>query len=328
MGLRFRKSISLGKHFRLNFSTKGIGYSIGGKGFRYTRSANGKHYSTYSIPGTGLSYRQSLDNNAQRGIKKSQNARSSFLDPPSSFKNNTKSGIIVYRILFLTFLFGGLILFSVACRNLLEKSSQTSSNPSQITENSPIQLLTLNNHPRINDPFNDAKAFYDVIGDDRIKTLDVAEFAYIEQHIESFDNDKNVLYILTNSQYVDSVYFNIICSEAYNLTVEDVAKIVIDYLPEDYFKYYTNDSSYIYGNDNGFTAYTYSSRLNDLGEELKKSSASQYSYYLYFRIYCYDGGRYWRVETGSAAYGDKDKGWIEKYAQKWDINLQALAENS
>lgn len=58
MGLKFRKSINLGKHFRINISKNGIGYSYGVKGMRHTVSANGKHRTTYSIPGTGISYTQ------------------------------------------------------------------------------------------------------------------------------------------------------------------------------------------------------------------------------------------------------------------------------
>lgn len=55
MGLRFRKSVNCGA-FRVNFSKTGIGYSIGGKGFRYTITADGRERVTLSIPGTGISY--------------------------------------------------------------------------------------------------------------------------------------------------------------------------------------------------------------------------------------------------------------------------------
>lgn len=55
MGFRFRKSINFGP-FRLNFSKSGVGYSVGGKGFRVTKKAGGGHRTTASIPGTGISY--------------------------------------------------------------------------------------------------------------------------------------------------------------------------------------------------------------------------------------------------------------------------------
>ena len=55
MGLRFRKSVKFGP-FRLNFSKSGVGYSVGAKGFRFTKKAGGGYRTTSSIPGTGISY--------------------------------------------------------------------------------------------------------------------------------------------------------------------------------------------------------------------------------------------------------------------------------
>lgn len=55
MGFRFRKSIKAGP-VRVNFSKSGVGYSVGGKGFRVTKKANGGIRTTTSIPGTGISY--------------------------------------------------------------------------------------------------------------------------------------------------------------------------------------------------------------------------------------------------------------------------------
>lgn len=56
MGMRFRKSIRLGKHVRFNLSKSGVGYSIGTKGCRVTKMANGRTRTTTSIPGTGISH--------------------------------------------------------------------------------------------------------------------------------------------------------------------------------------------------------------------------------------------------------------------------------
>lgn len=55
MGLSFRKSVKVGP-LRVNFSKSGVGYSVGGKGFRVTKKANGGVRTTASIPGTGVSY--------------------------------------------------------------------------------------------------------------------------------------------------------------------------------------------------------------------------------------------------------------------------------
>ena len=56
MGLRYRKSINLGCGFRINLSKSGVGYSWGFPGYRVTKKANGGTRTTYSLPGTGISY--------------------------------------------------------------------------------------------------------------------------------------------------------------------------------------------------------------------------------------------------------------------------------
>ena len=56
MGWRYRKSINLGGGFRVNLSKNGIGYSWGVKGYRMTKTADGRTRQTVSIPGTGISY--------------------------------------------------------------------------------------------------------------------------------------------------------------------------------------------------------------------------------------------------------------------------------
>ena len=58
MGFTYRKSVNLGP-FRVNLSESGIGYSVGGRGFRVGTTPRGKKYSSFSIPGTGVGYRQS-----------------------------------------------------------------------------------------------------------------------------------------------------------------------------------------------------------------------------------------------------------------------------
>lgn len=55
MGFRLRKSINLGGA-RINLSKSGVGYSVGAKGMRITKCANGRTRKTVSIPGTGISY--------------------------------------------------------------------------------------------------------------------------------------------------------------------------------------------------------------------------------------------------------------------------------
>jgi len=55
MGWSYRRAINLGP-FRVNLSKNGVGYSIGGGGFRTGVNAQGRRYSRVSIPGTGIYY--------------------------------------------------------------------------------------------------------------------------------------------------------------------------------------------------------------------------------------------------------------------------------
>ena len=58
MAFYYRKSVNLGP-FRLNLSKSGLGYSVGGRGFRVGTTPRGKKYTSFSIPGTGVGYRKS-----------------------------------------------------------------------------------------------------------------------------------------------------------------------------------------------------------------------------------------------------------------------------
>lgn len=98
MGLRFRKSIKLGKHFSVNLSPKGIGYSYGVKGARHSVSADGRHRTTYSVPGTGLAYATSSSGRSS-GSTRTPSPRRSEPTPP---KNTRKSpGCLILVLLFI-----------------------------------------------------------------------------------------------------------------------------------------------------------------------------------------------------------------------------------
>jgi uncharacterized membrane protein YkvA (DUF1232 family) len=56
MGLRYNRSVNVGLGFRVNFSKSGVGYSWGVPGYRITKTARGTTRTTYSMPGTGISY--------------------------------------------------------------------------------------------------------------------------------------------------------------------------------------------------------------------------------------------------------------------------------
>ena len=71
MGFRFRKSFGAGP-FRVNLSKSGVGWSVGGKGARYTKKVNSGTRTTLSVPGTGLSY---VSETSKKKNKKSKSER-------------------------------------------------------------------------------------------------------------------------------------------------------------------------------------------------------------------------------------------------------------
>jgi Flp pilus assembly protein TadB len=71
MGWRIRKSTKIGP-FRITASKSGTSVSVGGKGYRITKQANGKIRKTYSIPGTGISYSE-VQNPAKKRQEKALN---------------------------------------------------------------------------------------------------------------------------------------------------------------------------------------------------------------------------------------------------------------
>src|SRR5215469_6025663 len=56
VGFRFRKSFKIVPGVRMTVSKSGVGYSVGGKGVRLTKRADGRVQRTVSLPGTGFGY--------------------------------------------------------------------------------------------------------------------------------------------------------------------------------------------------------------------------------------------------------------------------------
>ncbi len=198
--------------------------------------------------------------------------------------------------------------------------------PGKITDYTAAELVALEDHPRIYDSYAEAEAFYNGVGDSRIAVTDITTKSIMEMDLKTLYDDEIVLYMTqhsTDKDYVGTIEINVYDSDfASNMTVADAAEIAIAYLPTDFFEYYYSDASYVYESD-GTKIYTYSVRLTEAGVEYHNTVAPQYSYYYFIKIYEYADGAHWKIKTGYSAYGDKDKGWIEKYAEPWDSPFQS-----
>lgn len=109
MGFRFRKSINLGG-VRVNLSKSGIGYSVGTKGARITKTANGRTRTTLSIPNTGLSY---VSESSKKKKNYNKNNTKTYVNADEINKDGCKTLAWVCRILYIPMIIIGLLLYLV-----------------------------------------------------------------------------------------------------------------------------------------------------------------------------------------------------------------------
>lgn len=73
MGLRFHKSIKLGKLLKLNINKGSISLTAGVKGAHVTVNNKGKKTASVGIPGSGLSYQKTLGSSKKKTKSKKEN---------------------------------------------------------------------------------------------------------------------------------------------------------------------------------------------------------------------------------------------------------------
>jgi hypothetical protein len=58
VGFRFQRRIKILAGLAINISKSGVGFSVGGRGFHTGIDSKGRRYTSASLPGTGISWRQ------------------------------------------------------------------------------------------------------------------------------------------------------------------------------------------------------------------------------------------------------------------------------
>jgi hypothetical protein len=58
VGFRFQRRIKIPPSLAITISKSGVGFSAGGRGFHTGIDAKGRRYTSASLPGTGISWRQ------------------------------------------------------------------------------------------------------------------------------------------------------------------------------------------------------------------------------------------------------------------------------
>ncbi len=192
-----------------------------------------------------------------------------------------------------------------------------------LSQYSDKELVMMENHPRIFDDLSSVESYINQLNDARVNV--VYTQAGKPQTIDGKKPYENAIITYdrhsSNYDYVgcftidikDSVFSN-------DMTIETAVEIALTYLPQNFKELYKCDSAYIRETDSA-VIYTYAMRLNENGIEYHNNGSDQYSNYLSLYIIDYTDSNRWVIESDYSAYGDKDKGWIEKYATPWDIQL-------
>ena len=58
VGFRFQRRVKILPGLAINISKSGVGFSVGGRGFHAGIDSKGRRYTSASLPGTGISWRQ------------------------------------------------------------------------------------------------------------------------------------------------------------------------------------------------------------------------------------------------------------------------------
>lgn len=227
-----------------------------------------------------------------------------------------KRTIVCFLLLIL--IIGGIVFFTT--KN--HESDNSSVASEQYTLN---EILRLNNHPTAYGSFEDTEKFYSNI--DAVKVLTVEKHSQIEKDLKKTTDDETLIYFIQNSanpEYIGTLQINLYDkSVSDGMSVDKAAELLISYLPNDFFEYYTKDVSYKY-TGNGRTVYVCSYRLNDAGIVHRSDGYDRYSHYYAFKIFHFEDVNAWKLQTDFAAYGGKGLEWVQKYSDNWDYDFKDI----
>ena len=149
MGFNFRKSIKLGKNFRINLSKSGVGFSAGVKGARVSVGPKGVR-KTASIPGTGISYTEQKSWNQINKSDQNKGSKESYIPNKSTptIKKNKKPGCGCFTVIIVLIFIG--ILHSAFSSNTPKSASNNSTSTTSETKQ--------NTKPNTTDTDNQNKA--------------------------------------------------------------------------------------------------------------------------------------------------------------------------
>lgn len=201
------------------------------------------------------------------------------------------------------------ILYAGLMNSDVKKNGVTDNVKTEVKkELSDVEIVTLPGHPKYYGDFKEAEKLWK--GYKKVKVVNAGQ--------SSFYGDALLLITTGNddwdNDFITSVNFNLHNTESgHELTVDDVLKIVCEYIPYEILeKYYTFDYAFHETNiSGGYEAYHYVMLLNEEGRAANKSDDKDYRDKFAFKIAHNDDG--WHAEIDLLAY----EGNFQRYGLKF-----------
>lgn len=192
------------------------------------------------------------------------------------------------------------------------------------------EILDLENHPKAFDNFENAKDFYSKVNIKKVCIYNTYKNGGTHTKEENF-----LMYIdngASRNDYVSDIRINLGLSEEFkNVTLDDVVRIAVSYLPMDIMnKYYDVNRVFTYDNEETI-GYHYSWKLNKEGIDYYNSGHYElYKDYEFVIIHNTKTNDYtikinlWARDVNMSRHDDE---WIEKNTDPWNINLNVFYKN-
>lgn len=239
-------------------------------------------------------------------------------DDQMPYKKKKKSGCVTAIIVFLILFVISLIVSTLVAYNIATEKATTAQK-----DLSDMEIVTLEGHPKFYGDYEKAESFW--------KEYKKVKVVNSRQTI----NNEDALLMITSSDEDNGVITNVSMNFSNSnelkqkLTVNDVLKVVYEYIPYDIIdKYYTfNESFHEKLLDGDYEAYHYVMTLNEQGKAVNKSGKTNYEDKFAFKI-IHRNGDDWLAEINYLAYeGNHDKAANNKgkyKVEKWNVGLSKL----
>ncbi|MFM1757999.1 MAG: hypothetical protein RL193_576 [Actinomycetota bacterium] len=102
MAFRFRRTLKIAPGIRLNFNKNSWGVSVGPRGAKYTINTSGRRTVSVGIPGSGLSYSESVSGKAIAKAKAEAQMVAESMDRPTLFSRKSEDDFYDFIFLFLS----------------------------------------------------------------------------------------------------------------------------------------------------------------------------------------------------------------------------------